>query len=124
MLSTSGPVYNTHAAGNAQISNTNGNIINGNVYMLSTDEGNGDAISSSFKSTYTARDNLEDKIYRWLDAPDSSGNFHAAREKHHEQTGTWFIEGEDYFRWKETPASALWVYGTRESCRALRKNHL
>ncbi|KZP18776.1 hypothetical protein FIBSPDRAFT_583534 [Athelia psychrophila] len=38
------------------------------------------------------------RIYQWLDAPDSSGN--------------WFIEGADYIRWKETPDSALWVYGT------------
>lgn len=54
------------------------------------------------------------KIWKWLDAPDKSGNFQAAREKHHKQTGNWFFEGVEYIRWKKTPDSALWVYGTRE----------
>ncbi|KZP27082.1 hypothetical protein FIBSPDRAFT_818692, partial [Athelia psychrophila] len=52
------------------------------------------------------------RIYEWLGAPDSSGNFQAAREKHHENTGTWFIKGEQYAEWKDTPDSTLWVYGT------------
>ncbi|KZP12272.1 hypothetical protein FIBSPDRAFT_836445 [Athelia psychrophila] len=54
----------------------------------------------------------EHRLYQWLGAPDSSGNYQAAREKHHGNTGTWFIEGEQYVKWKETPDSTLWVYGT------------
>ncbi|KZP22031.1 hypothetical protein FIBSPDRAFT_490328 [Athelia psychrophila] len=57
----------------------------------------------------------ESKIYHWLGAPDSSGDYHAARENHHAQTGAWFIEGGPFVHWKETPDSALWIYGTRES---------
>ncbi|KZP30950.1 hypothetical protein FIBSPDRAFT_69905 [Athelia psychrophila] len=87
-MSFAGPVNTTHEGGNAQITNINGNV------------------------TYILSDDKADKIWKWLDAPDSSGNFLAAREKHHEQTGTWFIEGEEYLRWKETPDPALWVYGT------------
>ncbi|KAF7982445.1 hypothetical protein HWV62_28589 [Athelia sp. TMB] len=56
----------------------------------------------------------EEHIYRWLAAPDTSGNYNAAREKHHATTGAWLIEGEQFVRWKETPGSALWIYGTRK----------
>ena len=56
----------------------------------------------------------EEVIYRWLAAPDTSGNYNSAREKHHATTGAWLIEGEQFVRWKETPGSALWIYGTRE----------
>ncbi|KZP07449.1 hypothetical protein FIBSPDRAFT_998150, partial [Athelia psychrophila] len=52
------------------------------------------------------------EVYRWLSAPDSSSNYHTAREEHHSGTGAWFIEGESFVKWKETPDSALWVYGT------------
>lgn len=36
---------------------------------------------------------------------------------HYGKTGAWFIEGQEYVKWKETPDSALWIYGTRESLR-------
>lgn len=55
------------------------------------------------------------EIYRWLAAPNSSIDYLAAREKHHAETGTWFIEGKQFIHWKETPDSALWVNGIRES---------
>ncbi|KZP13149.1 hypothetical protein FIBSPDRAFT_869589 [Athelia psychrophila] len=93
-MSSASPVFNTtHVGGNAQVTNVNGdfNVVQ-NVYPITPDQ--------------------EHRIYQWLGAPDSSGNFHTAQEKHHEQTGTWFIEGEEYRTWKETPKSALWVYGT------------
>ena len=53
-------------------------------------------------------------IYKWLAAPDSSGNYNAAQERHHANTGTWFLEGEQFSHWKETPGAALWIVGTRE----------
>ncbi|KZP23298.1 hypothetical protein FIBSPDRAFT_460526 [Athelia psychrophila] len=68
------------------------------------------------KIVYHVTPDHEDKIYRWLAAPDSSGNLHAAQEEHHDNTGTWFIEGEAFAKWKKTSDSAMWVYGTRESC--------
>ncbi|KZP17138.1 hypothetical protein FIBSPDRAFT_1047078 [Athelia psychrophila] len=89
-MSSPSAIFNTtHAGGNAQITNINGDF---KFYQMTPDQ--------------------EDKIYQWLGAPDSSGNFHAAREKHHGNTGTWFLEGERYVQWKETPDSTLWVYGT------------
>ncbi|KZP07476.1 ankyrin, partial [Athelia psychrophila] len=62
-------------------------------------------------ASYIAQEQQKE-VYRWLSAPDSSSNYHAAREEHHADTGTWFIEGESFVKWKETPDSALWVYGT------------
>ncbi|KZP17116.1 hypothetical protein FIBSPDRAFT_894522 [Athelia psychrophila] len=86
-----------YAGGNAQIYNVNGDYVQ-NVYQMTPDQGNCVMVI----------------IYEWLGAPDSSGNFHAARDKHHGNTGTWFLEGEQYVKWKETPDSTLWVYGTPE----------
>ncbi|KAF7973999.1 hypothetical protein HWV62_13615 [Athelia sp. TMB] len=87
-------VFNTpNAGGNAQINNINGNFINTlNVYAVTPDR--------------------EKEIYKWLAAPDTSGNYNAAREKHHENTGAWFLEGKQFAHWKETSGSALWINGT------------
>ncbi|KAF7974281.1 hypothetical protein HWV62_13084 [Athelia sp. TMB] len=86
-------VFNTpNASGNAQINNINGDFINTqNVYAVTQDR---------------------EKIYHWLAAPDTSGNYNAAREKHHENTGAWFLEGDVFVHWKDTPGSALWINGT------------
>ncbi|KZP06654.1 hypothetical protein FIBSPDRAFT_841927, partial [Athelia psychrophila] len=94
MSSTNTVFHTTNTAGNAQISNVNvnGDYIVSNIYQVTEEK--------------------QREVYRWLAAPDSSGNYHAAREKHHADTGSWFIEGEQFVKWKETPDSALWVYGT------------
>ncbi|KZP17157.1 ankyrin [Athelia psychrophila] len=86
--------FNTtsHGTGDVQINNVDGDLHIHNVYQMTPDQ--------------------EHRVYEWLGAPDSSGNFHAAREKHHGNTGSWFLEGEEYVKWKETPDSTLWVYGT------------
>ncbi|KZP02615.1 hypothetical protein FIBSPDRAFT_905682, partial [Athelia psychrophila] len=86
----------TYGTGNVQINNIDGDLHIHNVYQMAPDEGN----------------RAMAIIYEWLGAPDSSGNFHAAREKHHGNTGSWFLGGEEYVKWKETPDSTLWVYGT------------
>ncbi|KAF7985911.1 hypothetical protein HWV62_43816 [Athelia sp. TMB] len=84
-------VFNVaNTSGNARITNVNGTLV---------------------ENTYHQHSDREEKIYRWLDAPDSSGNYHAARQKHHAQTGTWFIKGARFTYWRETPDSALWVHG-------------
>ncbi|KAF7973986.1 hypothetical protein HWV62_13589 [Athelia sp. TMB] len=95
-------VFNTpNAGGNAQINNVNGDFINLNVYTVTPDRVHHLSITIP-----------EEKIYQWLAAPDTSGNYNAAREKHHDSTGAWFLEGEEFVHWKETPGSALWINGT------------
>ncbi|KZP17123.1 hypothetical protein FIBSPDRAFT_830929 [Athelia psychrophila] len=91
-MSSASTIFNTnYAGGNAQVNNVNGDYVQ-NVYQMTPDQAH--------------------RIYEWLGAPDSSGNLHAARERHHGNTGTWFLEGEQYVKWKETTDSTLWVYGT------------
>ncbi|KAF7971657.1 hypothetical protein HWV62_20620 [Athelia sp. TMB] len=88
----------THAAGNVTnvagnfVNNVAGNVVNNPNVSMTRDE--------------------EKEIYKWLAAPDSSANFNAAQEKHHKNTGVWFLESEQFIRWKVTPSSALWINGT------------
>ncbi|KAF7973995.1 hypothetical protein HWV62_13607 [Athelia sp. TMB] len=83
----------TNVAGNV-VNNVTGDLVN-NVNMLMTPD-------------------KEEKIYQWLAASDSSANYNAAQDKHHAKTGAWFLEGDKFVDWKNTPGSALWISGTRE----------
>ncbi|KAF4917995.1 Vegetative incompatibility protein HET-E-1 [Colletotrichum viniferum] len=51
------------------------------------------------------------KLHRWLCAPDPSVNFNWAISQHLSGTGEWFLESEEYRRWKTSPGSSLWLYG-------------
>ncbi|KAF7972884.1 hypothetical protein HWV62_16676 [Athelia sp. TMB] len=100
-------VFNTsNTSGQAQINNINGDFVN-NVYTSSSRDRNC-ALSLHLMRLIVV---TEDKIYRWLAAPDCSGNYNAAREKHHDHTGSWFVEGDEYARWKHAADSAIWVSG-------------
>ncbi|KZP12248.1 hypothetical protein FIBSPDRAFT_985791 [Athelia psychrophila] len=46
-----------------------------------------------------------------MDAPDNSPNFNAARKKHQPGTGSWFLDGPAFTRWKEDPGILLWLHG-------------
>ncbi|KZP04525.1 hypothetical protein FIBSPDRAFT_398342 [Athelia psychrophila] len=54
---------------------------------------------------------MEEKIEKWMDAPDTSPNFNAARKKHTPDTGSWFLDGSAFKRWKEHPEILLWLHG-------------
>ncbi|KAF0315627.1 hypothetical protein GQ607_017114 [Colletotrichum asianum] len=43
------------------------------------------------------------KLHRWLCAPDPSVNFNWAISQHLSGTGEWFLESEEYRRWKTSP---------------------
>ncbi|KAF7968365.1 hypothetical protein HWV62_30893 [Athelia sp. TMB] len=88
--------FNTRASENATVTNIGGNYIyvNGDYNEYKIDEQKGK------------------DIFRWLGAPETSRNFHAAREAHHAHTGSWFVCGKAFLRWKEQPDSPLWVYGS------------
>ncbi|KAF7986998.1 hypothetical protein HWV62_79 [Athelia sp. TMB] len=105
-------VFNTpNAGGNAQINNVNGDFIHTlNVHSVTPDRGERYALK--FEVQRLSITTTEKEIYQWLAAPDTSGNYNAAREKHHENTGAWFLEGDEFVHWKETPGSALWINGT------------
>ncbi|KZP12249.1 hypothetical protein FIBSPDRAFT_937028 [Athelia psychrophila] len=54
---------------------------------------------------------MEEKIEKWMDAPDTSPNFNAARKKHQLDTGSWFLNGSAFTRWMEHPDILLWLHG-------------
>ncbi|KAF7976126.1 hypothetical protein HWV62_7573 [Athelia sp. TMB] len=56
----------------------------------------------------------EEKITRWMSAPDSSPNFNAAREKHQSETGAWFLGGSEFAKWMDQSGSVLWLHGGRK----------
>ncbi|KAF7969249.1 hypothetical protein HWV62_27901 [Athelia sp. TMB] len=88
------PSFVTSATGNAIIYNVAGHYIIGDHIAYRAD---GEEVK---------------EICRWLAAPDTSKNFHAARETCHTQSGGWFILGERFMQWKEHPDRPLWVYGS------------
>jgi hypothetical protein len=51
------------------------------------------------------------KICRWLSAPDPSLNYQKALKQRQADTGVWFLESEQYAKWKTDTASFLWLYG-------------
>ncbi|KZP13309.1 hypothetical protein FIBSPDRAFT_983214 [Athelia psychrophila] len=53
----------------------------------------------------------EEKIEKWMDVPDTSPNFNAARKKHTPGTGSWLRDGSTFKRWKEDPGFLLWLHG-------------
>ncbi|KAF8466287.1 hypothetical protein JB92DRAFT_2022963 [Gautieria morchelliformis] len=51
------------------------------------------------------------KIYEWLAAPDQASKHRNACNMRQAMTGSWFIEGEQFREWRETPHSLLWLHG-------------
>ena len=51
------------------------------------------------------------KICRWLSAPDPYLNYRKALKQRQACTGLWFLESEQYAKWKTDTASFLWLYG-------------
>jgi len=56
------------------------------------------------------RNQLREKLRRWLSPPDPSTNHNIARKVHHEGTSTWFFQGGMFQDWKSSP-SLLWIHG-------------
>jgi hypothetical protein len=50
-------------------------------------------------------------ILNWLSVVDSSTNYNAARSKHEEGTGDWFLNGKRFEDWKTASNSVLWLHG-------------
>jgi hypothetical protein len=51
------------------------------------------------------------KIHQWLSAPDPSVNYLQALKQRQDSTGLWFMKSEQYYMWKTSAASSLWLYG-------------
>jgi Cdc6-like AAA superfamily ATPase len=57
------------------------------------------------------RDEIADKIRRWLSPPDPSTNYSKALEQRQDDTGLWILESDRYVKWTTDAASFLWLYG-------------
>ncbi|KAF9009620.1 ankyrin repeat-containing domain protein [Cyathus striatus] len=53
----------------------------------------------------------KEEILEWLNAPDPSLNYIAAREKHCKGTGEWFLKRGEYMKWKAEPNLPLILWG-------------
>lgn len=51
------------------------------------------------------------KIREWLSPPDPSDNYRKALNLRQADTGLWFLESEQYVKWKTDTASFLWLHG-------------
>ncbi|KAH9998796.1 hypothetical protein BJV74DRAFT_986617 [Russula compacta] len=58
------------------------------------------------------RNQLQEKIQKWLSPPDPSINHNTTCEAHHNGTTSWFLEGSIYHEWK-TNGSLIWAHGKR-----------
>ncbi|KAF8499924.1 hypothetical protein JB92DRAFT_2677543, partial [Gautieria morchelliformis] len=56
-------------------------------------------------------DERREEIYKWLSAPEHLSKHRNARKKRQETTGLWFVQGEQFEEWKESPRSFLWLHG-------------
>jgi hypothetical protein len=63
--------------------------------------------------TFIIADELQQKIHRWLSAPDPSSNHNDACRKRQATTGEWFINGEEFKLWKSGLNSFIWLHGIR-----------
>jgi len=72
---------------------------------------------SKYSLTCTTIEGSRQDIKEYLKAPDQSQSLIDAQNKrdlNDQTTGTWFINSDQFFVWKETPNSILWLYGIRK----------
>ncbi|KAF1972363.1 HET-domain-containing protein, partial [Bimuria novae-zelandiae CBS 107.79] len=69
------------------------------------------ALAQEARSGSQHEDEKADKIRRWLSAPDPSTNYYKALKQLQNDTGLWFLEGNQYAEWKTSTSSSLWLHG-------------
>ena len=60
------------------------------------------------------------EIYQWLSAVIISTNYYGALKVRLEDTGSWFIDGARFARWKATADDFVWICGPRMYSHHLR----
>src|ERR1700733_10408057 len=61
-----------------------------------------------------------EKIYPWLSAVIPYTNYYGALNVRLEDTGSWFIDGPRFARWKAKADNFVWICGTRVYSHHLR----
>ena len=54
---------------------------------------------------------VRDRIKTWLDPPDTSTEYNAAKEKRYPQTGDWLINSDIFSKWVLGSSRYLWLHG-------------
>jgi hypothetical protein len=54
-----------------------------------------------------------ERIFKWLSAPDPLSTHITSRRNCQPHTGQWFVKGNQFKQWRESPNSFLWIYGIR-----------
>ena len=62
----------------------------------------------------TIPDEKRQKILNWLAPNDLRGRHDAARERHDDKTGDWFLQSPKFIKWKRNPGQFLWLTGNSE----------
>ncbi|KAF2811530.1 HET-domain-containing protein [Mytilinidion resinicola] len=63
------------------------------------------------ESFQTPRDARLGKIRQWLSPPDPSLNYEKALKQRQADTGLWFLESDEFAKWKIDTGSFLWLHG-------------
>jgi hypothetical protein len=66
-------------------------------------------LSTSMKDVRDA--GLFGKVLKRLTAPNSDVNHEAARNKHEQATRNWFLELDEFTRWKQGQIRSIWIHG-------------
>ncbi|PON25351.1 hypothetical protein TGAM01_v205645 [Trichoderma gamsii] len=51
------------------------------------------------------------KVEYWLSPPDPSTNFNKALQQRHKGSGLWFLQSDNFIKWRTQPSSFLWLHG-------------
>ncbi|KEQ62470.1 ankyrin repeat protein [Aureobasidium melanogenum CBS 110374] len=52
-----------------------------------------------------------DRIRNWLSPADPWNNYNRALETRHSDSGAWFLQSQQYFQWKSSIGTSLWLHG-------------
>jgi hypothetical protein len=64
-------------------------------------------------NSHSVSDDRHDKVFKWLSPTIPYANYDGALKMRLQETGMWFINSEQFSKWKKTADSLFWLYGKR-----------
>lgn len=104
-------LQNTANATQKEVLRVGQNTIDLNVSLCSMRLGIPDSFNSQGLSLRRTSDDHTEKVLRWLSVLDPSIKYNKTLRDRNAKTGKWLLEYEAFFKWKQTPASLLWLFG-------------
>lgn len=84
-----------------------------NIIYLTHHSVVGKSKNASYQSLHIQEDERL-RMLEWLSSVDVSNNHIRALLHREPGTGAWFVQSEEFDRWKNSPQSVAWLYGIRE----------